>query len=153
VEPNIESGVFGMVMKLCAIEPSIFPFQLLDYNTHTGIDAIVKGDHTTPIHQSRLLYLEFKYFLGRQLNHSFRNVCSIVCWDTEVKNGDFVEDINGESRRMRIVEPLKEGDYTGYFLEPQKKGSQIEVYVLKDYLREKYAIEFRPRTESSFANK
>lgn len=146
VEPYHESGVVGLVLKLSTADPEVFPFQILDYNTHTGIDVIVKGDWHTPIHHSRLAYVEFKYFLTTQLNHSFENLHSIVCWDTEVKDGDIVGDINGEQRRLRIVPHNVEGDYTGYFLDHPRKP-HIEVYVLKDYLKERHKIEFRPRAE------
>jgi hypothetical protein len=149
VEPNHESGVYALVTILSTLNPQVFPFQLLDYNTHTGIDVIVKGDHNTPIHQSRLFYVEFKYFLGQSINHSFKNLQSIICWDTEVKHGDIVSDINGEVRRMNIISPTSEGDYTGYFLDNPKKTHKIEVFVLKDYLREKLGIEFRPRPASN----
>lgn len=146
VEPSHESGVFGLVVTLSAINREIFPFLMVDYNTHTGIDVIAKGDHHTPIHQSRLFYVEFKFFLTKELNHSFENLHSIVCWDTEVKHGDIVTDVNGEDRRMHIVSATKPGDYTGYFLDHPKKGLKIEVLVLKDYLRERHQIEFRPRS-------
>jgi hypothetical protein len=132
-------------VTLSALDQEMFPFLIVDYNTHTGIDVIAKGDHHTPIHQSRLFYVEFKYFLTKQLNHSFENLHSIVCWDTEVKHGDIVTDVNGEDRRMHIVAATKAGDYTGYFLDHPKKGLKIEVLVLKDYLRERHGIEFRPR--------
>lgn len=146
VEPTHESGVAGLLLKLSTIDPKIFPFEILDYNTHSGIDMIVKGDHHTPIHVSRLYYVELKYFLTKELNHSFENLHSIVCWDTEVKNGDVVADVNEEPRRMQIVAPEGKDDYTAYFLEHPKRAHKIEVFVLKDYLKERYGIEFRPRS-------
>jgi len=146
VEPSHESGVIGLVVALSAIDGNIFPFVILDYNTHTGIDVIAKGDQHTPIQQSRLYYVEFKFFLTKQLNHSFEKLHSIVCWDTEVKDGDIVTDINAEDRRMHIVPKSKEGDYTVYLLDHPKKTYKIEVLVLKDYLKDRYAIEFRPRS-------
>ena len=78
-EPSHESGVFGLVMSLSSIEPTIFPFSIVDYNTYTGIDVIAKGDRHTAIHMSKLFYVELKFFLGKQLNHSFENLHSIVC--------------------------------------------------------------------------
>ncbi len=146
VAPTHETGVFALALQLSGLEPTVFPFCIVDYNTHTGIDVIVKGDQTTPIHQSRLCYVEFKYFLTKSLNHSFTNLHSIVCWDTEVKHGDVVTDINDNERRMHITPPCEPGDYTAYFLDSPKKGLKIEVFVLKDYLKERYEIEFRPRT-------
>ena len=145
VEPNHETGVFALLIKLSTIKPALFPFCVVDYNTHTGIDAIAKGDHTTPIQQSKLYYLELKFQLSTQLNHSFDNLQAIICWDTKVKHGDKVVDINGNERVLRIEQPSRDATYTGYFLDSPRKV-HIEVYVLKDYLREKLQIDFRPRT-------
>lgn len=150
VEPSHESGVYGLLVQLSTLDPSMFPFAVLDYNTHTGIDVIVKADRSAPIHQSKLYYVELKFYLTNTLNHSFRNLRSIVCWDTNVKHGDTITDINDETRTMVISEPTAEdGGYTKYFLDSPKQANKIEVYVLKDYLREKYAIEFRPRTDKA----
>ncbi|HCS72496.1 MAG TPA: hypothetical protein DIW17_01290 [Clostridiales bacterium] len=146
IQPERESGVFALVLQLLTIEPSIFPFQILDYDTHSGIDVVVKGDHTTPIQQSKLYYVEFKHFLTSRFNHSFENLYSIVCWDTDIKHGDILGDINKEERKMTIVPPSNQGDYTKYYLDNPRKAHKIEVFVLKDYLKHKLGIDFRPRT-------
>ena len=150
VEPAHESGVFGLVLKLSTIQPSIFPFHVLDYNTHTGIDLLVKGDHNTPLAKARLHYVELKYILGKEsLNHSFENLSTIVCWDTKLKHDDVITDLNGQQRRMRIESPSGGDDYTMYFLDSAKKAIKIEVVVLKYYLRERCGIEFTPRVSSA----
>jgi hypothetical protein len=46
---------------------------------------------------------------------------------------------------LHLLSP-EEGDTTKYFLDHPKRGLKIEVYVLRDYLREKYGLEFRTRT-------
>ena len=150
VEPGHETGVFGLTLKLITIQPTIFPFQILDYNTHTGIDLIAKGDHSTPLAKSRLYYVELKYILGKEpLNHSFENLSAIVCWDTKLKHGDIITDLNGEQRRMQIQAPSHDTDYTTYLLDAPKKAVKIEVFVLRDYLKERFGIEFRPRTSAA----
>lgn len=149
VAPSHESGLYGLVIQLVAIKPDMFPFEILDYNTHTGIDVIVKSDHTAPIHQSKLYYSEFKYILSAELNHSFRNLFSIVCWDTGIKHGDSITDINGETRVMRVVGPPATGDCTKYFLDNPGLPHKIQVYVLKDLLKERYGVEFRPRSDKA----
>ena len=80
------------------------------------------------------------------MNHSFENMRYIVCWDTEVKHDIKVVDLAGAERTL-FVAPAdpKEGGYTGYFLRHNFK-QDIQIYVLKDYLREKLRLEFRPRT-------
>jgi hypothetical protein len=147
VEPERESGVFALVQQLSIIEPTLFPFTMLDYDTHSGLDVIVKSDNTTPITVSALYYVEFKQYLTLDFNHSFSNLCSIICWDTTIKHDDYVKDINGEERRMQITQPQNENDYTRYYLVNPRSIHNIEVYVLKDYLREKLHLEFRPRTD------
>lgn len=148
VQPERESGVFALTIQLTTINPVIFPFQILDYDTHAGIDVIVKGDHTTPIYQSKLFYVEFKNFLKNNFNHSFVNLHSIICWDTDIKHGDIIEDINREKRKMIILAPTQQGEYTKYFLDEPRNPHKIEVFVLKQYLKEKLNIEFRPRNST-----
>ena len=130
--------------------PDLFPFQVLDYDTHQGIDVIVKGDDTTPITDAKLFYVEFKHQLEPIFNHSFSNLHSVVCWDTQVKHDQTVECLEGaEQRTMKIVQPESGDDYTCYFLEGRRDPRRIEVFVLKYYLKDKLGIEFRPRTEES----
>jgi hypothetical protein len=147
VQPQQESGVFAMLVQLNIAHPELFPFQIIDYDTHTGYDVIVKGNDSTPIYQSKLFYVELKYFLKNQFNHSFENLHSIVCWDTEIKHGDIVEDISREERKLQIAPSERAGEYTKYFLDHPRSAHRIEVFVLKDYLREKLNLEFRPRAK------
>jgi hypothetical protein len=133
-------------VQLLTLEPTFFPFTIIDYDTLEGIDVIVKARDTATVHGSRLFYVEFKYFLDKAFNHSFENLHSIICWDTTLKNGDVVKDINKEERKLVIVAPENADDYTHYFLENPRKAHRIEVFVLKDYLPHKLKIQFRPRT-------
>ena len=149
VEPQRESGVFALFLQLSILNPSLFPFQILDYDTHEGIDVIVKGDDTTPIVNSKLFYVEFKHQLEPEFNHSFDNLHSVVCWDTLVKHDETVECLKGTERTMKIVPPESGNDYTRHFLDDPRRSHRIEVFVLKDYLQQKLGIQFRPRTEES----
>ena len=92
-------------------------------------------------------YVEFKYLLSTGFNHSFENLHSIICWDTELKNGQIVKDINNDERKLAVVAPANADDYTRYFLDNPRKAHRIEVFVLKDYLPQKLKIAFRPRTD------
>ena len=65
VEPSSESGVFSIFMQLSTYNPDIFPFIPLDYDTHSGIDVIVKENDKLPIKSSKLYYVEFKNYLSR----------------------------------------------------------------------------------------
>ena len=151
VEPKRESGVESLVVQLMIVEPKLFPFTIVDYDTHEGIDIIVKASDSVPIHGSRLYYVEFKYIISSVFNHSFENLHSIICWDTELKHGDIVKDINREERKLSVIAPENAADYTRYFLENPRKAHRIEIFVLKDYLPEKLKVTFRPRTDADVA--
>lgn len=152
IEPRQENGVFSIFMQLSSIKPDIFPFTIVDYDTHAGYDVIVKANDSLPIKTSKLYYVEFKNYLTRNFNHSFENLYSIVCWDintTDLKNGDEVTDIAKKKRTLQIVSPENNNDHTRYFLDSPRESRKIEIYVLKYYLNEKFGIEFKPRTEKA----
>jgi len=149
IEPQRETGVFALFVQIAKGKPDLFPFQVIDYDTHEGIDAVVKGDKNTPISSARLFYVEFKHFLTSRFNHSFANVHSVVCWDTQLKHDDSLTDINREERKLVICQPQHRGDYTRYYLDNPRAAHKIEVFVLKDYLMQKLGIEFRPRPQAS----
>jgi len=145
VEPSREVGVYALALQLSILEPQLFPFQIIDYDTHDGIDVIAKGDKTTPITSAKLFYVEFKRILTGSFNHSFENLHSIICWDTDVKHDEQVKDVANEKRKLQIVQPEKDGDYTKYFLDNPRHAHKIEVFVLKEYLKQKLGIVFSCR--------
>lgn len=149
IEPERESGVFSIFIMLSQIKSDLFPFYVVDYDTHDGIDVIAKGDAKTPIASAKLFYVEFKRTLSKGFNHSFENLHSVVCWETDIKHDEVLKDINKEERKMQIISPDKDGDYTRYFLDNPKKAHKIEVFCLKYYLKEKLSIEFKPRTSTA----
>ena len=149
VEPERESGVFSIFLILSQIEKELFPFQVIDYDTHEGIDVIAKGDDTTPIGSAKLYYVEFKRTLSKGFNHSFQNLHSVVCWETDIKHDEILKDINDEERKMHIVAPDDSDEYTRYFLDNPKKAHKIEVFVLKTYLKERLKIDFSPRSSNA----
>lgn len=150
IEPKRESGVFALYTQLETLNKDIFPFTVIDYDTHSGIDVIVKEKDKIPIKNSKLYYVEFKYFLQKNFNHSFDNIHSIICWDIDtknLKNGDELIDLGEQRRILRIIPPESQNDYTRYYLDFIRGGRKIEIFVLKDYLKQMFNIEFRPRTE------
>lgn len=144
-EPQLESGVHALLMQISLLEPDLFPFEMIDYNTNTGIDILVKEKNKLTVDQSRIYYVELKNFLDKNFNHSFEYLHSIVCWDVKILDGDEIIDIQGKKRTLKIVNPDGPDDYTRYFLDDAKDDRRIVVYVLKDFLKEKLDIEFRPR--------
>jgi hypothetical protein len=150
VAPERESGVFSLFMQLESINPELFPFKVIDYDTHSGIDVIVKGVDQIPIVSSKLYYVEFKNYLKKQFNHSFKNLHSIICWEintNEIKHGDEITDIANKSRVLKIMQRENDEDYTRYYLDSERSARKIEVFVLKQYIEEKLGITFRVRTE------
>ncbi|MBQ8924174.1 MAG: ATP-binding protein [Lachnospiraceae bacterium] len=153
IEPQQENGVFTIFMQLSTYNPDIFPFTIVDYDTHLGIDVIVKSrNDSMPIKTSKLYYVEFKNYLNKNFNHSFENLHSIVCWDintVDIKNGQEVVDIGNKRRTLNIISPEQEGDYTRFYLDSMRSERKIEIFVLKYYLQEKFGITFIPRNENS----
>lgn len=150
VEPQQENGVFSIFMQLSSYDKSLFPFTIIDYDTHTGIDVIVKGQDNMPVKTSKMYYVEFKNYLNKNFNHSFENIHSIVCWDinlNELRSNEEVKDIANQRRTLKVIPPENENDYTRYYLDSLRSERKIEVFVLKYYLKEKLKIEFAPRTE------
>jgi len=149
VEPERESGVFSIFIMLSQIEKDLFPFHVIDYDTHDGIDVIAKGDNKTPIVNAKLFYVEFKRTLSHSFNHSFENLHSVVCWETNIKHDQEIKDLSGKGRKMIITSPENSSDYTRYYLDDPRSAHRIEVFCLKSYLKEKLDIIFEPRTSDA----
>jgi len=148
VEPYSEVGVLAMIAQLVLLDPALFPFTILDYDSHSGYDVLVKGDATTPIQNARKFYVEYKYLLTNNFNHSFQNLRSIVCWNTKIQQDDEVQDIAQKKRILKIAapqNPAEPGRYTKFFLDDPYGPVRTEVIVLKLYLKERLGVEFRQR--------
>jgi hypothetical protein len=88
--------------------------------------------------------VEYKYMLSSDFNHSFDHLIAIICWDCALGEDSEVMDIRNNKRRLQISRPENESDYTKYMLISRRERHNIEVFILKDYLREKLGLEFRP---------
>jgi len=148
IEPYSEVGVLAMMAQLVVLDPTLFPFTILDYDTHAGYDVLVKGDSTTPIQNARKFYVEYKYVLTTTFNHSFQHLRSIVCWNTKLQQDDEVQDIAQKKRVLKIQAPPNAeapGAHTRFFLDDPFSPNKIELIVLKLYLKEKLQMEFKVR--------
>ncbi len=146
IEPAIEMGVISLFNLVYAHQPALFPFRIIDYDTRRGYDALVA--HRTPFNLSEasMSFIEFKYMLSHRFNHSFNHLISIVCWACKLADGEEVRDIEDKRRHLRILPANEENDYTRYMLTSPRERHNIEVFVLKEYLREKLELEFRRRS-------
>ena len=148
IEPGIEMGVVALFNLVYALEPSLFPFKIVDYDTKRGYDALVT--HSTPLDLSResMSFIEFKYMLTNEFNHSFDHLMGVICWDCNLANGFEVRDISDKPRALRITPAGEQSDYTRYMLISPTERHNVEVFVLKEFLREKLKIEFRARARN-----
>lgn len=145
IQPQQENGTYSMFLLLSQKCPDLFPFEIVDYNTHSGIDVIAKTRDKNSSIRERLRYVEFKNILEQQFNHSFENLYAIVCWDIDYSKDDTIEDITDGNtiRTVNIIPARDKNDYTHYYLEDKYSNRKIEVFVLKTYLNEKLGITFR----------
>ena len=71
------------------------------------------------------------------------SICRIFI--KKIADGAEIRDIQDKRRQFRVDKPDDSSDYTHYMLIGTRDIHNIEVFVLKDYLREKLKLEFRTR--------
>jgi hypothetical protein len=149
VEPRQEGGVFSLVMVLMAKKPDLFGFKIVDYDTGFGYDLLVTKDTTLDLNRAALRFVEMKYQLRRDFSHSFAKLAGVICWDTQLSNEDEITDLKGEKRVLKITARNSEDpeSYTKYMLTSDTAEHNIEVFVLKDFLKEKLNLEFKAQTK------
>jgi hypothetical protein len=149
LEPRQEGGVFSIVMQLLAVQPDLFGFSIVDYDTAFGYDLLVTQDTALDLNRAALRFVEMKFELQRDFNHSFSKLASVICWDTKLANEDIVEDMTGSRRTMKITSPKSDKSlkYQKYMLVSDTEHHNIEVFVLTDFLKEALGCEFRPRAQ------
>jgi hypothetical protein len=149
VAPRQEGGVFSLVMQLLAIDPKLFGFTIVDYDTAFGYDLLVTHDTALDLNRAALRFVEMKHELRREFSHSFGKLAAVICWDTKLANEDVVEDLTGAKRTVKITSPKSDSslEYTRYMLVSDTAGHNIEVIVLKEFLSEKLKLDFRSRTK------
>lgn len=145
IEPRQESGVYALLIQTSQIDSDLYPFEIVDYDTHSGIDIIVRTANSRNLGQKYdYKYLELKYFLEEKFNHCFKYIYGIVCWkiSERVLSGQPILDAIDEERHLVIKQPDNANDETKYYLEKDNDPYRIPVYVLETYLREKRGIIF-----------
>lgn len=147
LEPRQESGVYSLFLQLQALQPDLFDFKILDYDTALGYDLLVTTDSALDLNQTAMRFVEIKYELKRKFDHSFKKLAAIICWDCKLSNDDEVTDLTGEKRHLKITNKDSSiaGSYKKYMITSYTQEHNIEAFVLKDYLKETLGLEFRPR--------
>jgi hypothetical protein len=145
LEPRNEAELFGVFMRVWSLRPDLFEFEPLDYNTSKGIDIVARNKTDNSISESTFSYVEMKHLLHETLNHGFKFLRWIVCWD-------FAKSVNPSSSQfaavqesdIRTLEPstTPEG-HTLYFLNSRTNAVKIQVIRLKQLMRERLGVEFR----------
>lgn len=143
LEPQNESELFGLFTSLYALRPDIFEFQPLDYNTTRGIDIVARNMSENKISESAFWYVELKYLLRETLNHGFKYLRWVVCWDFDksVKAGsEFAALQEPDARKLEITK-TPDGK-TLYFLNAKTSAMKIQIIRLKEFLKEELHLEF-----------
>jgi hypothetical protein len=142
LEPKNESEVFGLFTSIYAMQPNLFEFEPMDYNTTRGIDIIGRNKTDNVISDCEYWYIEMKYLLEKNFNHSFKYTRWIVCWDfaNDIKHETTVRT-NIENEERKIVYIPNE-DTKIYFLEKPTDRIRIQVIRLREYLEKKLGIIF-----------
>ena len=140
--PRYENGVYSLFVIVQTLEPNLFPFEIVDYDTHSGIDVLAKTKDNVDVSQSMLRYVEFKHTLSSTFNHSFKHLYSIVCWKTKIQHDQEIVDIASSKRKMVVTPSTSPDQWTRYMLDDLQSPHKIEVFVLETYLKERLGIVF-----------
>jgi hypothetical protein len=145
-EPKREITLFGLISELQVLDASILSLEILDYDDHSGIDLLVQrnGNPANLLDKTKVSYVELKYVLGAQVNHAFDHLYAVICWESDLKQDDFVTD--AANNKFQFEEKKGADGVTSSRLIPlpdSKLTHNVKVIVLKRLLQEKYAMTMR----------
>lgn len=143
LEPRNESELFGLFMIIHTLHPELFKFQPLDYNTTRGIDIFARSKiPSSNITDGEYWYVELKYLLKLNFNHTFKHLRWILCWDFDSSVSSETEFLGVEENDVRRLETDTDNGQNIYYLNSKKSGIKIQVLKLKELLKVKLGIEF-----------
>jgi len=142
LEPRNESELFGIFMRIYTLRPDLFDFESLDYNTSRGIDIVARNKSGNKISESSFWYVELKHLLRETLDHGFKYLRWIVCWDFDKAISPTSEFAAVQETDVRTLETSKPDGGTLYFLNSKTSAVKIQVVRLKQLLKERLGIEF-----------
>ena len=142
-EPKNESELFGLFMMIYALHPEIFDFEPMDYNTSRGIDIIARNKTGNDISEPEFWYVELKHILRGSLNHGFRYLRYILCWDFDPNVNSSTEfgAISETEPRFLESHETAAGDKL-YFLTARGAAVRIQVLRLRELLETKLNVTF-----------
>jgi hypothetical protein len=143
LEPRNESELFGLFVKVSTLHPELFEFEPVDYNTTRGVDIVARNKTGNRISESSFWYVELKYILRATLDHGFKFLRWIVCWDFDKGLTSDSEFAAVQETDVRTMETSTDGNgHTLYFLNSRTSAVKIQVIRLKQMLREQLHVEF-----------
>lgn len=141
LSPESETDLIALVSAVQALEPSILPFVVHHYDSHFGYDGLATRSKELAINETKHLFVEFKLRLIKDFNHSFKRLTAILCWESNVKDGDEVIDLAGKSGIFEI----SAGDHgvKKRFIVVPGAPTNVEVIIFRELLKAN-GVEFRP---------
>jgi hypothetical protein len=144
LEPRNEAELFGMFMRVWSLRPDLFDFEPLDYNTAKGIDIVARNRTDNSISESTFWYVEMKHLLRENLNHGFKFLRWIVCWEFDKSVNLATSQFAAiQESDVRTLEYSSSPDgHTLYFLNSRTNAVKIQVIRLKQLMKERLGVEF-----------
>jgi hypothetical protein len=144
LEPQNESELFGLLIAIHSMKPSLFEFEPLDYNTTRGIDLVARNKASGKVVDSKFYYVELKYLLQENFNHAYKNLRWIVCWDFDKGIGESTDFHAIEENDVRRLRTHKDKDgRISYFLDNPATATKIQVIRLVQFLKDRLGMEFK----------
>lgn len=142
-EPQREITLFGLIAELQMLQPDLLGLEILDYDDHVGIDLLVRknGNVGDLLDRTKVAYVELKYVLQSTLNHAFDHLFAVVCWECDLKPGDFVTDAANTTFHFE-QQKGKDGMTSSALVPPLdgKLSHHVKVIVLSRLLEERYQL-------------
>ena len=143
--PNNEAELFGLFMEVYSRNPDSFHFEPLDYSTSRGIDIIGRVKTANSVTDPEFAYVELKFELRPELNHGFKYLGFILCWDFDrsIVFDQTAFAAISETEERFLKQSINSDGHHLYFLDSPKVTRKIEVIRLREYLSERLGIDFK----------
>ncbi len=126
-----------LLVQIIESYPNLFDFEILDFNANRGLDSLVEVN-------GEYKYIEYKGTLGLELNHAFRKIDRIICYDIDLEDDDVVFDIERLTAKLYVYENdefssrdyhYKKKAYRSYRLRPDSAQiKDVEIVCLREIL-------------------